>query len=46
VVILFLKIFLNKTGDGMTYKEIVVLGWGGLRGAMALVLALIVETGK
>ena len=37
---------MNKTGDGCTWKEIIVLGWGGLRGALALALALVVETDK
>lgn len=33
---------LKKIGEGMTWKEAYVAMWGGLRGALAIALALIV----
>jgi NhaP-type Na+/H+ or K+/H+ antiporter len=32
---------INKLGYGLNWKELIVLGYSGLRGALALVLALI-----
>jgi len=34
--------FMKRTGDGLNMKESAILTWGGLRGALALALALIV----
>lgn len=39
---LILKIPLQFTGEGFTWKELWVASWGGLRGALALALALII----
>ena len=33
---------LKYTGDGFTIKEAIIISWGGLRGALALALALII----
>lgn len=35
---------MKKIGDSLTIKESVMIVWGGLRGALALALALIVAT--
>ena len=35
--------FLSKLGHKCTFKEALFIAWGGLRGALAIVLALIVE---
>jgi NhaP-type Na+/H+ or K+/H+ antiporter len=37
---------INKTGEGMKFNEFVLGSWGGLRGALALVLALMVAADK
>lgn len=34
---------LSRIGGGVTFKETIVMGWGGLRGAVSLTLALIVQ---
>lgn len=39
---LILKIPLNLTGEGFSWKEMWVACWGGLRGALALALGLII----
>lgn len=39
---LILKIPLNLTGEGLSWKEMWVASWGGLRGALALALGLMV----
>jgi len=36
--------FMKRLGDKITFKESVIIVWGGLRGALALALALIVAT--
>mmetsp|Transcript_126359 Transcript_126359/g.252510 ORF Transcript_126359/g.252510 Transcript_126359/m.252510 type:complete len:876 (-) Transcript_126359:73-2700(-) len=43
VMVLALFPFLNMLGQRITRKEAVVLVWGGLRGAVGLVLAIIVD---
>ena len=42
-VILSLSPILTKIGYGLTTKELVVMVWGGLRGAVSLSLALLVD---
>ena len=37
---------LANTGNGVTWKEVVVIGWGGLRGAVGLALAIYFENNK
>ena len=32
--------FLKCSGDGLTKKEFIIINWGGLRGALAIALAL------
>lgn len=33
---------LKKLGEGMSWKEAIVAVWGGLRGALAIALGLII----
>ena len=40
-MILVLYFPLKYTGDGFTIKEAIMISWGGLRGALALALAII-----
>jgi sodium/hydrogen exchanger 10/11 len=40
LVIAILSPILRNTGYGMTWKEGIVMTWGGLRGAVSLALAL------
>ena len=41
-IIMFWPI-LRKLGYGLDFKEMIILGYSGLRGALALVLALILS---
>eukprot|EP00210_Caulerpa_lentillifera_P006651 g6354.t1 len=43
ITIFSLLPFLSRLGYGMTWKDALVATWGGLRGAVGLALALIVE---
>lgn len=43
VTILILYPSLKRMGYGLTFKDSIVMTWGGLRGAVGLALALIVE---
>lgn len=42
LMFLILKWPLGKTGEGLSWKEMWVATWGGLRGALALALGLII----
>lgn len=39
-MLVMLKPLLSRSGYGMEWKDILVTAWGGLRGAVALCLAL------
>lgn len=43
LMIAILYPFMKKTGYGLTMRESFILGWGGLRGALGLTLALMVS---
>ncbi len=43
LMIIILYPFMKKTGYGLTKRESFILGWGGLRGALGLTLALMVS---
>lgn len=43
LMIVILYPFMKKTGYGLTMRESFILGWGGLRGALGLTLALMVS---
>lgn len=43
IMIIVLLPLLRHNGYGISWKEVVVLGWGGLRGALAMVMALMVS---
>jgi len=42
-MIAVLSPFLNLSGYGLNFKEAILLGWGGLRGALGMTLALMVS---
>ena len=42
-VVLAFSPFLTRMGYGLTFKEAVVMVWGGLRGAVSLSLALLID---
>eukprot|EP00917_Polyrhabdina_sp_WS-2016_P023902 GHVP01051752.1.p1 GENE.GHVP01051752.1~~GHVP01051752.1.p1 ORF type:complete len:758 (-),score=103.89 GHVP01051752.1:651-2924(-) len=44
IVVIIFAPFMNNFGYGLTWKEGVVMWWGGLRGAVAVALALILES--
>ena len=42
IVVFALFPFLRKMGSGLTWQEAVFMGWGGLRGAVGLAMAIAV----
>ena len=43
LTILSMWVFLRKLGYGLSFKQLIVLAYGGLRGAVGLLLALVVD---
>ena len=42
-MIFVLYFYLKNTGNGINFKEYIIASWGGLRGALSIILAFIIR---